>query len=132
MRWNGGGKHASWCAVDAPLTYRFPIATDRHGTGERVHTTQTPLALWLALVEDFTDPGDVVLDPFAGSGSLGTACLRLGRRYIGMDNGADGNGKPWADWAREGLAAEEQGLSRGAAKAGQLPLLSLAPSRRKG
>lgn len=124
IRWNGGGKHASWCAIPEHLVYRYPIATDRNGTGERVHTTQTPLALWLAIVEDFTDPGEVVLDPFCGSGSLGIACVRLGRRYLGMDNGKDANGKPWAEWAREGIAAEGRGLSRGAARAGQMGLFA--------
>lgn len=122
IRWNGGGKHGSWCHIDEPLTYRFPIATDRHGSGERVHTTQTPLDLWLALVEDFTDPGEIVLDPFCGSGSLGQACVRLGRRYIGMDNGKDASGKPWAEWAREGIEAELRGMTRAQAKAGQIGL----------
>lgn len=110
LRWNGGGKHARWA---------HPTAK-----GDRVHTTQTPLSLWLEIVEDFTDLGDIVLDPFCGSGSLGIACVRLGRRYIGMDNGTDANGKPWAEWAREGIAAEERGLSRGAARAGQLGLFA--------
>jgi len=122
IRWNGGGKHASWCALPETLTFRFPIATDRNGTGERVHTTQTPVALWLAIVEDFTDPDDLVLDPFMGSGSLGVACLRLGRRYVGLDNGHNEADVPWAEVARVGLMAEEQGLSRGAYSAGQLAL----------
>jgi site-specific DNA-methyltransferase (adenine-specific) len=116
MRWNAGGKHGRWMHA---------IATDRNRTGERVHTTQTPLPLWLEIVEDFTDPGDLVLDPFCGSGSLGITCVRLGRRYLGMDNGKDAQGKPWAEWAREGIAAEEQGLSRGAARAGQLGLFAV-------
>lgn len=124
IRWNGGGMHASWCALPEHLVYRFQIATDRNGTGERVHTTQTPLTLWLALVEDFTDPGELVLDPFCGSGSLGIACVRLGRRYLGIDNGKDAAGKPWAEWAREGIEAESRGISRGAARAGQLGLFA--------
>lgn len=126
IRWNGGGMHASWCAIPEHVVYRYAIATDRNGTGERVHTTQTPLALWLAIVEDFTDPGDLVLDPFCGSGSLGIACVRLGRRYLGIDNGKDAAGKSWAQWAREGIQAEERGLSRGAARAGQLGLFGAA------
>jgi site-specific DNA-methyltransferase (adenine-specific) len=126
MRWNGGGKHASWCALPEHLVYRFPIATDKNGTGERVHTTQTPLALWLAIVEDFTDPGELILDPFMGSGSLGIACVRLGRRYIGIDNGKNAEGLPWAQVARFALEAEEMGLSRGARAAGQLGLFGEA------
>lgn len=108
MRWNGGGKHARWA---------HPVAR-----GDRVHTTQTPLSLWLELVEDFTDPGDLVLDPFMGSGSLGVACLRLGRRYLGMDNGLNEAGLPWAEVARAGLEAEAAGMSRSAYATGQLGL----------
>jgi hypothetical protein len=110
-RWNGGGTHAVW-------THR--ICTDDN----RVHTTQKPLPLLMELVELFTDPGELVLDPFCGSGSLGIACTRLGRRYIGMDNGKDEHGKPWAQWAREGIEAEGRGLSRSAARAGQMGLFA--------
>lgn len=116
MRWNGGGKHASWM-TQFP-TYRHAIATDRNNLGDRVHTTQTPVALWLDLVEDFTEPGELVLDPFCGSGSLGVACVRLGRRYIGIDIS-----EKCVKDAREWLAAEEQGQSLGSARAGQLSLL---------
>lgn len=109
--WHGGGR-------SSVFTCNKWIPAD----GANVHPTQKPLPLLVELVELFTNPGDVVLDPFCGSGSLGIACARLGRRYIGMDNGADENGKPWAEWAREGIQAEEKGLSRSAARAGQSSL----------
>jgi site-specific DNA-methyltransferase (adenine-specific) len=38
-----------------------------------------------SLVRDFTDPGELVCDPFAGSGTTGVACLRLGRRFVGWE-----------------------------------------------
>lgn len=38
-----------------------------------------------ALVRDFTDPGETVLDPFAGSGSTGVACRKLGRAFVGWE-----------------------------------------------
>lgn len=78
-RWNGGGKQG---------LYPLPVAVSRPGRqGEdaRVHTTQKPLALMEALVSDFTDPGELVCDPFAGSGTTGVACIRLGRRFIGWE-----------------------------------------------
>ncbi|CAM4528293.1 DNA-methyltransferase [Corallococcus exiguus] len=110
LRWHGGGLHAFWAHA---------IATDRNGTNSRIHTTQTPVALWLDLVSQFTDPGELVLDPFAGSGSLGVACLRLGRRYLGVERQAH-----YAESAHEWLAAENRGSTLAAARAGQLGLFS--------
>lgn len=68
--WNGGGK---------PGVYRSP-----RGTGGR-HQTEKPLALMESLVRDFTQPGDLVLDPFAGTGTTLVACKRMGRRWCGME-----------------------------------------------
>lgn len=72
-RWNGGGRPAVWSHVIAGKD------CVRH------HPTEKPLDLMLALITDFTDPGDIVLDPFAGSGTTGVACIRLGRRFIGFE-----------------------------------------------
>lgn len=73
MRWNRGGK-ARW--------YEFPIA-DRGAS--RLHPEQKPLELMAAIVEDFTDPGDLIVDPFAGSGSTLVAAAILGRRGVGWE-----------------------------------------------
>ena len=110
MRWNGGGLPARW---------DFAIATDRNGN-ERVHTTQKPEPLMLRLVELFTDPGDLVLDPFAGSGTTGVACIRLNRRCILIERD-----EKYAAIARERLAAESRGLSLTAARAGQTSLFDV-------
>jgi site-specific DNA-methyltransferase (adenine-specific) len=47
-----------------------------------VHPTQKPLFLIQKLIELVTNPGDLVLDPFAGSGTTALACKELGRNYI--------------------------------------------------
>jgi len=58
-------------------------ATER---GEsRVHPTQKPVALVRWLVGHFSKPGDLILDPYMGSGPVARACLDLGRRYIGIE-----------------------------------------------
>ena len=49
------------------------------------HPTQKPLKLIERCLEASTQPGDVVLDPFAGSGSTGVAALGLGRRFLGAE-----------------------------------------------
>lgn len=99
-RWNGGGHKAFWlCPVEHT---------------DRVHGTQKPLPLLLRMVEQFTDPGDLVLDTHCGSGTTGVACLRLGRRFVGIERDA-----AMAETARERLRAEERGLGILAARAGQ-------------
>ncbi len=49
------------------------------------HPTQKPVALVSRCLRASTNPGDLVLDPFAGSGSTGVAALQLGRRFIGVE-----------------------------------------------
>jgi site-specific DNA-methyltransferase (adenine-specific) len=49
------------------------------------HPTQKPLALLDRVVRAASEPGDLVLDPFNGSGTTGIAAALLGRRYIGVD-----------------------------------------------
>ncbi len=50
------------------------------------HPTQKPEYLLERIIEASTKPGDVVLDPFNGSGTTGVVAKRLARRYIGIDN----------------------------------------------
>lgn len=52
---------------------------------ELVHPTQKPVRLLRPLVEKVTRPNQLVLDPTAGSGSTGVACLQIGRRFIGIE-----------------------------------------------
>jgi len=49
------------------------------------HPTQKPLKLLERILLSSSNEGDVVLDPFGGSGSTGIAALRLGRKYIGIE-----------------------------------------------
>ena len=52
---------------------------------ERIHETQKPIALLQRLIELFTDPDDVVIDPCAGSGSTLIAASNFGRKAYGME-----------------------------------------------
>jgi site-specific DNA-methyltransferase (adenine-specific) len=71
-RWNGKGGHAYWLAMPE----------NRKDTR---HPTAKPLMLCMRLIEQFTDPGETILDPFCGTGNFGLACELLGRAYIGID-----------------------------------------------
>lgn len=50
------------------------------------HPTQKPVALLKRVIIASTNPGDLVLDPFMGSGTTGVAALALGRRFIGIES----------------------------------------------
>lgn len=78
QRWNGGGKAGVWKSPAA----RFD--TNRRG----VHPAQKSIALMKSLVADFTEPGELVCDPFAGSATTGVACTELARRFVGWERDA--------------------------------------------
>lgn len=52
---------------------------------KRKHSTQKPLKLLEFLIKTYTDQGELVLDPFMGSGSCGVACLHTGRNFLGIE-----------------------------------------------
>lgn len=58
---------------------------DRDDLFEKIHPTQKPIALLERLINIFTDPGDVVIDPVAGSGSTLIAATNTGRRGFGFE-----------------------------------------------
>ena len=53
--------------------------------GQKAHSTQKPEALLYRVILSTTNPGDLVLDPFFGSGTVGLVCERHGRKYIGIE-----------------------------------------------
>ncbi len=75
-RWNGGGKLG---------VYTGPIVNEAHGKEGRVHETQKPEWLLLALLSDWTEPGEHVIDLTAGSGTTLVCASRLGRSAVGIE-----------------------------------------------
>jgi modification methylase len=67
----------------------FPICTGGErltdDAGDKVHPTQKPEALLHRILVATTHPGQVVLDPFFGTGTTGAVAKRLGRHFIGID-----------------------------------------------
>ncbi|HWK46825.1 MAG TPA: site-specific DNA-methyltransferase [Stellaceae bacterium] len=70
--------------------------------GRKAHPTQKPEALLHRVLLTASRPGDVVLDPFFGTGTTGAVARRLGRHYIGFEREAG-----YAELARQRIAAVE-------------------------
>ncbi|WP_283206292.1 site-specific DNA-methyltransferase [Methylobacterium gregans] len=68
--------------------------------GQKLHPTQKPEALLARTLLSSTNPGDVVLDPFFGTGTTGAVAKRLGRRFIGIERE-----ESYAEAARARIAA---------------------------
>jgi DNA modification methylase len=75
-------------SIDTPAYFSFDFGnliraprmpSDRH------HPTEKPVSIMSALVKVQSARGDVVLDPFMGSGSTGVAAVKLGRKFIGIE-----------------------------------------------
>jgi modification methylase len=71
----------------------FPICSGgerlKGADGKKVHPTQKPEALIARLLMASSKPGDVVLDPFFGSGTTGAVAKRLGRNFVGIEREQD-------------------------------------------
>lgn len=66
--------------------WKFPVLAGKRFANERVnHPTQKPLSISSRIVRHFSNPNDIVLVPFAGSGSECVAAKSLNRHYIGFD-----------------------------------------------
>ncbi|MBC6717000.1 MULTISPECIES: site-specific DNA-methyltransferase [Aurantimonas] len=67
----------------------FPICSGgerlKDAEGRKTHPTQKPEALLARVLLSSTKPGDVVLDPFFGTGTTGAVAKRLGRHYVGIE-----------------------------------------------
>jgi modification methylase len=73
--------------------WQIPICTGNErlkgACGGKAHPTQKPEALLHRVIVGSTEPGDVVLDPFFGSGTTGAVAKLLGRRFIGIERDPD-------------------------------------------
>jgi modification methylase len=67
----------------------FPICNGgerlKDENGDKIHPTQKPEALLHRVIMSSTKPGDIILDPFFGSGTTGAVAKRLGRNFVGIE-----------------------------------------------
>lgn len=102
--WAGKSKDSKYCfnydamkALNEDLQMRsdwfIPLCTGKERLkdekGQKVHPTQKPEALLYRVIMSSTKPGDVVLDPFFGTGTTGAVAKKLGRNWIGLDRDED-------------------------------------------
>jgi modification methylase len=87
--------------------WTLPLCTGperlKDGEGAKIHPTQKPEALLHRVLLSSSNPGDVILDPFFGTGTTGAAAKQLGRNFIGIEREDS-----YADAAEERIAATEQ------------------------
>ncbi|MBL8587580.1 MAG: site-specific DNA-methyltransferase [Methylobacteriaceae bacterium] len=86
--------------------WHFPICTGaerlKDASGRKTHPTQKPEALLARILLAASKPGDLVLDPFFGSGTTGAVAKRYGRRFVGVERE-----ETYAKAARARIAAVE-------------------------
>lgn len=75
--WNGGGRVGVF------------TCNKNDGSGPAPHPTTKPRRLMSELVSFFSNPDDVILDPFMGSGTTGVSALKQGRKFIGIEVNQD-------------------------------------------
>lgn len=81
------------------------------------HTTEKPVSLMMEILGDCTLPGDLIVDPFCGSGTTLISAMRMGRRAIGIEADREN-----AKLCAERVAAEASGSTRKAMLSGQRAL----------
>lgn len=69
-----------------PRSVLYFVTAEREG---KLHPTQKPVALYEYLVNTYSNPGDMVLDPCMGSGTTGVAALNTGRLFTGIEQDGD-------------------------------------------
>lgn len=64
---------------------KFPNVKDKNADGSNIHDSQKPIGLMQTLIRNSSNEGDIILEPFAGSGTTCIAALRENRKYIGIE-----------------------------------------------
>jgi hypothetical protein len=81
----------AWTSLDRPIRkikWRWQgMIQEEMGEGKerRFHPTQKPVGVMAWVLGEYTQPGATILDPYMGSGSTGVACMRAGRRFVGIE-----------------------------------------------
>jgi DNA modification methylase len=85
--WNAGGKRG---------IYTHCVNVGRQGE----HPTEKPLSLMAEILRDYTKPGELICDPFCGSGTTGVAAVKSGCQFVGIERD-----EKWFDLSRRRIQA---------------------------
>ncbi len=82
-----GDAELVWTSIDRNSIKKYVLIQQGFVSKERerFHPTQKPTQLLRSILTDYTTEGEVILDPFMGSGSTGVACVEVGREFIGIE-----------------------------------------------
>lgn len=81
--WTTGHTELAWSNLDQPVRAYSLSQVEAHTDMDKQHPTQKPLEVMQWCIEFIKS--DTILDPFAGSGTTGVACVKLGRKFIGIE-----------------------------------------------
>ncbi len=82
----GSDAEMAWTTCESQVRIYRQVWMPHTIRGEPLlHPTQKPVGLMRWIVDKYTNRGDLVFDPYMGSGPVARACLDLGRRYVGIE-----------------------------------------------
>lgn len=95
----------AWTSFDSAVRkFEFKwhgmLQEDMKHKEKRYHPTQKPVKLFMQIIEKYSQPTDLILDPFLGSGTTAIACQKTGRHWIGIEREA-----AYCEIARKRIAA---------------------------
>ena len=99
----GGDKPINDCGTSDLLS--FSNKKDKAYNGVNIHDSQKPIGLFQTMIENSSKEGEIILDPFMGSGTCAIACMRSNRHYIGFELD-----KKYFDLTNERIRMEKQAL----------------------
>lgn len=101
-----------WSALPTGNVINCPISGH-----DRLHPLQMPPAFWQRVIPYISQMGELIVEPFSGSGSAGVAAIRLKNRYIGYDNDLQ-----WYERSQLWLTEERMGVRRDGPADGEIPM----------
>ena len=82
-------KHKEEMSVNEYTNYPLSILKFSNGNNHTIHPTQKPLDLFKYLILTYSNPNDIVLDSYMGSGTTAIACIETERNFIGFEKGLE-------------------------------------------